>query len=228
MTAIETRVGVPELVTSKFTEEVWTRPPPVPVIANGYVPGRVFESVFTLKVDVPDFKELGLKEAVAPEGKPVTDNVTVPVKPVPGATLAVKVVPPPCTTVCVVGLADNPKLGTTVIVRVGGFGSLSPLLSETVRETTSLPVAENMTGPGFCNVLALGFPPGNTQEKPVIVPLVAVPVPEKFTDCPAPIVTLPVGLKIVPDGGTPPLPPVGNWTKVATDGTPEEFSRNSM
>ena len=61
-------------------------------------------------------------------------------------------------------MADKLKFGTTVIVRVGGFGSLRLLLSVTVNEATSVPVAENVTAPGFCTVLVLGFPPGNTQE----------------------------------------------------------------
>ena len=50
------------------------------------------------------------------------------------------------------------------MVRVGGFGSLTPLLSVTVSEATEVPVAEYVTGPGFCKVLVLGVPAGNTHE----------------------------------------------------------------
>ena len=49
----------------------------------------MFARVVTLKVEAPVVKELGLKDAVAPVGKPLTVNDTVPLKPVPGVTVAV-------------------------------------------------------------------------------------------------------------------------------------------
>ena len=78
--------------------------------------------------------DVGLNEADAPAGSPATENDTVPVKPVPGVMVAEYVVAPPCATACEVGVALSEKLGgpMTVIVRVGGFGSVIPKLSVTV------------------------------------------------------------------------------------------------
>ena len=46
--------------------------------------------VDTVSVVGPDvLTDAGLKDAVAPAGRPVTPKVTVPVKPVPGVTVAV-------------------------------------------------------------------------------------------------------------------------------------------
>ena len=120
--------------------------------------------IVKLSVEEPVVKEPGLKVVVLPAGAPLTANDTVAVKPVPGVTVAVKLVLPPPTRDCDDGLAEIAKLGTTVIVRVGGFGSATPLLSVTVREATEVPVAEYATAPGFCRVLTPGVPWGNTHE----------------------------------------------------------------
>ncbi|SRR5712692_3599628 len=78
----------------------------------------------------------GLKEAVAPAGSPLTPSETVPVKPVPAVTVKVKDVPLTCTTVCEEGEAEREKSGWTVMVRVGGLGSVRPALSVTVKVVT--------------------------------------------------------------------------------------------
>ena len=59
--------------------------------------------------------------------------------------------------------------GCTVIVSVGGLGSLSPTLSAVVSDVTEVPAVGNVTFAvgngitvGFCTELAVGFPFGNT------------------------------------------------------------------
>ena len=72
---------------------------------------------------------------------------------------------PPVATVCVPGEADREKaLGITVMVTVGGLGSVTPALSVTVNEDTYVPAAEKVTLPAFASVLELGVPPGKTHE----------------------------------------------------------------
>lgn len=217
------------LITSD-TVVVCVSAPLVPVIVNVEVPVGVVPEVVMFSVDDPDpVIEAGVNEPVAPVGSPLTLSATVPVKPVPAVTVAVYEVPLPWGTGCEAGEAVKEKFGDTVMVRVGGFGSLNPLLSVTVNEATSVPTVEKVTAPGFCTLLVAGVPPGNTQEYPVMDPLGlgSVPVPANVTDCPAPIVTLVAGLAIEPVGGCS-EPVTGSCTKLATEGTPEEFTRNSM
>jgi hypothetical protein len=113
----------------------------------------------------------GLKPPlVTPVGKPdslSTLKFTVPVKPLSGVTVTVYVVSPPGTTSCAVGLTVMSKsglVGSTSIVRVGGFGSELPVASITVSETVYVPYVLNVTLPGFCAVDVAGEPPGKTQE----------------------------------------------------------------
>ena len=95
----------------------------------------------TLKVVEPDaLTDAGLNEAVAPDGSPLTLNVTVPVKPVPAVTVAVYVVPAPARMLLDAGVADSEKSGT-VIVRVAGW-LVAPTLSVTVNEATYVPGVE--------------------------------------------------------------------------------------
>ena len=76
---------------------------------------------------MPDVEtDTGLNVAVAPAGRPVTLNVTRPVNPVPGFTVAVNVAFPPCVTACDVGVADSEK-SVTVIVRVAAWLVRPPL-----------------------------------------------------------------------------------------------------
>ncbi len=87
------------------------------------------------------------------------------------------------------------------MVRVFGDGSLTPALSVTVRVATNMPGVEYVTSPGVATLLEPGLPPGNDQEYPVTVPSRSVPDPEKNTDRPAKMITLPEGLSIDPVGG---------------------------
>jgi len=109
--------------------------PFVPVTVTVEAPNGVLADAFTVSTEVPDpLIELGLNEAVAPVGSPLRPNVTV-------AELAelmftLNVVLPPCATFWVVGVADIVKSGVTVTVRVGGFGSVIPELSLTVKDAT--------------------------------------------------------------------------------------------
>jgi hypothetical protein len=86
--------GVAEIekspLTTKVAVTVRTRGPLVPRIVSVYVPGGVAAVVDTLIVVDPDVVTVGgLNVAVAPEGRPVTLNATVPVNPFTGATVAV-------------------------------------------------------------------------------------------------------------------------------------------
>lgn len=113
----------------------------------------------------------GLKPPlVIPVGKPdslPTLKFTVPVKPLRGVTVMVYVVDPLGTTSCAAGptvMSKSGLVGSTVIVRVGGFGSELPVASITVSETMYIPGVLNVTLPGFCAVDVAGQPPGKTQE----------------------------------------------------------------
>jgi len=152
----------------------------------------------------PVLIDAGLKPPLAiPAGKPdslPTLKFTVPVKPLIGATVTVYVADPPGTTSCTAGptaMLKSGLVGSTVTVRVGGFGSELPVASITVSEIVYVPGTLKVTFPGFCAVDVAGVPPGNTQE--YLEALVFVP---KLTTLPAVIVTLPDGALIAPLGGT--------------------------
>ena len=91
--------------------------------------------------------------------------------------------------------------GCTVIVSVGGLGSLIPKLSTTVSDPTEVPAEGNVTTPGFSTVLVVGIPAGKYHEYADIEPSVSKAVAPKLTDWPAVIVMPPVGAVIVPFGG---------------------------
>jgi hypothetical protein len=152
----------------------------------------------------PVLIDAGLKPPLAiPAGKPdslPTLKFTVPVKPLRGATVTVYVADPPGTTSCTAGptaMLKSGLVGSTVTVRVGGFGSELPVASITVSEIVYVPGTLKVTFPGFCAVDVAGVPPGNTQEY-----LEAVVFVPKLTTLPALIVTLPDGALITPLGGT--------------------------
>jgi hypothetical protein len=64
------------------------------------VDGGVFAAVEIDKTDVPEpVIEVGLKEPVAPDGKPLTARETVPLNPPLTVTFTLYVVPEPCRTV---------------------------------------------------------------------------------------------------------------------------------
>jgi hypothetical protein len=79
---------------------------------------------------------LGLNIADTPVGAPLALKETVPVKPEPGVTVTVELVPLPTVTLAGLGEAESENDGTTVIVLVGGLGSVRPELSVTVSEAT--------------------------------------------------------------------------------------------
>lgn len=91
--------------------------------------------VVTVSVEEPDpATEAGTKDAEAPEGKPITEKLTVSVKPFNALTETVYAALPPWAVDCDDGEAEIEKSGEgfTVIVRVGGVGSVKPALSVTV------------------------------------------------------------------------------------------------
>ena len=69
-------------VTVKVYIQSWVFPPPVPVMVIEYVPTGVVEAVeivsVEVKVGVPDD---GVNVAVAPDGRPDADKLTVSLKP---------------------------------------------------------------------------------------------------------------------------------------------------
>ena len=81
--------------------------------------------------------------------------------------------------------------------------------------------------PGFCCELELGLPPGKVQLYEAIGPSGSLPVPVKDTAWPGFTVTFVSGLAIETLGGRL-LADATSRTNVATDGTPAEFSTNSM
>src|SRR6266851_1186254 len=100
-----------------------------------YVPTGVLAEVVTVSVEEPDPEtEAGTKEAYAPEDKPITEKLTVSVKPFMALMETVYGTFPPCAVDWDDGEAEMEKSGAglTVIVRVGGLGSVKPALSVTV------------------------------------------------------------------------------------------------
>jgi hypothetical protein len=94
-------------------------PPLVPLILKLKVPVEVDEFVPTVNVDDPwPVTELGLKLALELSGNPRTLNVTVPLKPLIAAMVAVYVVLLPRVTVCEDGEAKMEKEFTTKVTVV--------------------------------------------------------------------------------------------------------------
>jgi hypothetical protein len=81
--------------------------------------------------------------------------------------------------------------------------------------------------PGAAAALDAGLPPGNVQEKAVILPSGSLPVPANETDCPGLMVTSVAGLVMVAVGMSPAVD-AESCTKLATDGTPAEFRRKTI
>src|SRR5438132_233154 len=89
------------------TLAVWVRLPLVPVTVIGYVPAAALPGV-KVSVDEPLPATLvGLSDAVAPEGAPLAESETVPVKPLSAPTVTVEV-PEPLT---LAGLTAMEKSG---------------------------------------------------------------------------------------------------------------------
>src|SRR5207253_1444138 len=91
-----------------------------PVTVTEYVPGVVAGSTVNVSVELPPAViALGLKDAVAPDGTPLAENVTLSAEPLVRAVEIVDVVLPPWTAETLLGLALIEKsLGAAVTVSV--------------------------------------------------------------------------------------------------------------
>ena len=101
--------------------------------------------VVTVSVDEPELvTDAGRKDGVAPGGKPLTEKLTVSAKPFNALTEIVYCALLPCSVDCDVGKTEMEKSGAgfTVIVRVGGVGSVKPALSVTVSVAVKDPAEE--------------------------------------------------------------------------------------
>jgi hypothetical protein len=90
----------------------WVMVPAVPVIVSVVVAAGVWLVVATFRVEVPVGVTVdGVKEPVAPAGKPVMLKDTAVLKPPTEVTVTVQVVDRPWLTVLLVGEADTVKSG---------------------------------------------------------------------------------------------------------------------
>jgi hypothetical protein len=87
LVGVELMVNPCAAVMVSVTVVEWVRAPLVPVIVSVYEP-KAAVPVFTVNVELP-VVGLGLKLALAPDGTPVTLNVTDPVNPLSGVSVAV-------------------------------------------------------------------------------------------------------------------------------------------
>ena len=86
--AVSEKSVPPAELTFNVTCVLCCRVPPVPVMVSGKVPGGVLASVFTVSVEEPEpLTEVGLKLAVTPAGRPLTEKFTVPEKPFVAVTV---------------------------------------------------------------------------------------------------------------------------------------------
>lgn len=80
----------PGALTVSDTDVVRVRVPLVPVIVSVNVPVAAVALAVTVNVDMPDvITDAGLKLPLAPAGRPLTANATVPLKPPDGVTVTV-------------------------------------------------------------------------------------------------------------------------------------------
>ena len=79
------------------------------------MPGDVVLKVLIVNVDEPEpVTDPGANEALAPVGRPVTEKLTVALKPPLGVTVTVRVVLLPAVTVPEVGVTASEKSGDCV------------------------------------------------------------------------------------------------------------------
>lgn len=90
--------------------------PDVPVTLTVAVPVVADADAVNVKVLI-EVAGFGLNAAVTPDGSPEAEKLTLPLKPFAGVIVSVLVAVLPCTTVALLGLADNVKVGAGVIVR---------------------------------------------------------------------------------------------------------------
>jgi len=190
--------------TNNVVEPVCVIVPEVPVIVSETAYGAALVVVFIVSVDdpLPEIED-GLKPPlVIPTGNPdslPTLRLTGPLNPLSGVTVTLNEVDWPGSTVFAEGLTEMSKLalvGRTLIVRVGGFGSVLPMASISVSEVTYSPGVLNVTFPGFCDVEVAGEPPGKTHEY-----FAELDVVLNDTDPPATIVRSEAGAEMMPLGG---------------------------
>ena len=144
MPGVAVRLAGAARLTNKVVEALCVIVPEVPVMVSERAYGVALVVVFIVNIDDPEpMIEDGVKPPlVIPLGNPFslpTLRVTVPLNPLRGETVTVKVFDWPGMTACEEGLTAIEKsglVGSTVIVRVGGLGSELPLLSITVSDAT--------------------------------------------------------------------------------------------
>jgi hypothetical protein len=156
-----------------------------PTMASAGIPNRhcfnaaVDNAVLMVSVDVagelPGVTEAGVKDAVAPAGSPLAENVTVLENdPLTGVTEMVKLAVPPRVTVCEVLVELTVKLGAAVPVplRVTVWGEPAAL-SATLRAAAKIAADDGV------NVIDMAqFAPGARVLPQVLVwPKLAAPLP---------------------------------------------------
>src|SRR5256886_4594389 len=95
-----------EAVTVSVTVVSWLALVPAPVTVTEYVPGAVVAAAASVSVELPPAViELGLKEAVAPEGRPLAERATLCGEPLVTEVEIVDVVLPPCAAETLLGFA---------------------------------------------------------------------------------------------------------------------------
>src|SRR2546430_3145204 len=95
-----------EAVTVSVTVVSWLALVPAPVTVTEYVPGAVVAAAASVSVELPPAViELGLKEAVAPEGRPLAERATLCAKPLVTEVEIVDVALPPCAAETLLGFA---------------------------------------------------------------------------------------------------------------------------
>jgi hypothetical protein len=106
-------------VTVRLTLVAWVADEPVPVIVRVYPPAGVLELVVTVRVELPPAgTDVGLKLALAPDGRPETERLTLWALPDVTAVLTVVLAEPPWVVEMLLGLALSEKSFTAITVRV--------------------------------------------------------------------------------------------------------------
>jgi hypothetical protein len=127
------------------TVVLWVSVPLVPLIVSVYVPAGVEALVDTVKVELPEpATDVGLNVGVAPVGRPLALNATLPVNPAIADTLVVYGVLAPGATVCELGVADIEKFGLSVRLAV----AVPFLVASTVLAAVMVTVCAAVTGFG--------------------------------------------------------------------------------
>ena len=117
LTGVTEIVKSPTWVTTSVTPAVRVNPPLVPRMVSAYVPAGVDADVDTDSADEPDATtDAGLNVAVAPDGRPVTEKATVPVKPDPGVAVAVYPALSPGATDTEAGEPETEKSATVIVL----------------------------------------------------------------------------------------------------------------